>query len=247
MDIKKISFSLSLVATLSLQTFVDNSNNYIQEEKSAIKSVVELLEENKKNSEIALIFTQMIDAYQQFNENVIGFLYSKITDFAREDSQITGQLLANLALYNDEKIKFYKELKKIAKKNKFSKEMKKDLLTLEQLSKDFKKEIQRFIDISYMEIEAKNYFEALKVLHAEYKFNDYWYSASEVYNDDIALFLSLDSFDDDIFDIEDRLNSELLSLKTQKQQLAEGIELPNIGGFNFDKMSKSHFTRVSLI
>lgn len=247
MNIKKISLSLSLVATLSLQIFADNSTSYIQEEQNAIQSIKRLLIENKKNSEIALIFNEMIDAYQQFNENVIAFLNSKITDFVREDSQRTGQLLANLALHNDEKIKFYKELKKIVKKNKFSKEMKRDLLTLEHLSRDFKKEIQRFIDISYMEIEAKNYFKALKVLHTEYTFNDYWYSSNEVYNDDIVLFLSMDSFDDDIFDIEDILNGEILSLKTKKQELAEGIKLPNIGGFNFDKMSKSHFTRVSLI
>jgi len=247
MDIKKISFSLSLVATLTLQTFADNSNNYIQEEQNAIQFAKQLLINHKTNSEIALIFNELIDAYQQFNENVIVFLHSKITDFAREDSQRTGQLLGSLAFHNDEKIKFYKELKKIVKKNKFSKEMKRALVTLEHLSKDFKKEIQIFIDISYMEIEAKNYFKALKVLHTQYKFNDYWYSASEVYNDEIVLFLSLDSFDGDIFDIEDRLNSELLSLKTKKQQLTEGIALPNIGGFNFDKMNKSHFTRVSLI
>lgn len=247
MDIKKISFSLSLVATLSLQTFSDNTDNYIQEEQSAIKSAKQLMINNTKNSEIALIFNELIDAYRQFNENVIQFLNSKITDFAKEDSQRTGKLLANLALHNDEKIKFYRELKKIVKTNQFTKEMKHSLVTLEQLSKEFKKEIQRFIDISYMEIEAKNYFKALQVFYSQYQFQDYWYSSSDVYNDDIVLFLSLGSFDNDIFDVEDGLNNKLLSLKAQKQQLIEGIELPNIGGFDFDKLGKSHFSRVSLI
>lgn len=125
--------------------------------------------------------------------------------------------------------------------------MKTDLVLLEHISKDFQKEIQKFIDISYMEIEAKNHFKALKLIHTEYHFKDYWYSSTDVYNESIVLFLSLDNKGEDIFDTEDKLNKELLSLQSLKKDMTKNIELPSVGGFDFDKMNKTHFTRVSLI
>jgi len=187
MAIKKFSMSLALVATLSLQALADNINIYIQEEQKAISFAKQHLINTTKNTEIAIIFKELQTSSEQFNNNIFSFLNSKITDFAKEDNKKTGMLLASLALHNDDKIKFYKEIKKIIKKNKFSKEIKGDLVLLEHMSKDFQKEIQRFIDISYMEIEAKNHFKALKVLHHEYQFNDYWYSSSDVYNEHIVL------------------------------------------------------------
>jgi len=247
MDIKNFSMSLALVATLSLQALADNTSTYIQEEQKAIKSAKQYLINSTKNIEISAIFKELQTSSQQFNDNVVHFLNSKITDFAKEDSQKTGMLLANLSLHNDDKIKFYKEIKKIIKKNRFSKEMKTDLVILEHISKDFQKDIQRFIDISYMEIEAKSHFKALKLIHAEYQFNDCWYTSSDVYNENIVLFLSLDNIKEDIFDIEDKLNEELLSLQNMKKDMTKNIKLPNVGGFDFDKMNKTHFTRVSLI
>lgn len=247
MDIKNFSMSLALVATLSLQALADNTSTYIQEEQRVIKSAKQYLISTTKNTEIAVIFKELQVSSQQFNDNVVKFLNSKITDFAKEDSQKTGMLLANLTLHNDDKIKFYKEIKKIVKKNKFSKDMKADLLLLEHISKDFQKDIQKFIDISYMEIEAKNHFKALKLIHTEYQFNDYWYTSSDVYNENIVLFLSLDNIEEDIFDIEDKLNEELLSLQSLKRDMTKNIKLPSVGGFDFDKMNKTHFTRVSLI
>jgi len=247
MGIKNFSMSLALVATLSLQALADNTSTYIQEEQKAISSAKQHLISATKNTEIAIIFKELQVSSEQFNNNVVRFLNSKITDFAKEDSQKTGMLLANLALHNDNKIKFYKEIKKIVKKNKFSKEMKADLVLLEHISKDFQKEIQKFIDISYMEIEAKNHFKALKALHDEYQFNDYWYTSSDVYNENIVLFLSLENIEEDIFDVEDKLNEELFSLQNLKKDMTKGIELPNVGGFDFDKMNRTHFSRVSLI
>jgi len=247
MGIKNFSMSLALVATLSLQALAENTSTYIQEEQKAIAFAKQCLISTTKNTEISAIFKELQISSKQFNDNVIKFLNSKITDFAKEDSQKTGMLLANLALHNDDKIKFYKEIKKIVKKNKFSKDMKIDLVFLEHMSRDFHKEIQKFIDISYMEIEAKNHFKALKLLHSQYQFNDYWYSSSDVYNENIVLFLSLGNIQEDIFDIEDKLNTELLSLQSLKRDMTKNIKLPNVGGFDFDKMNKAHFTRVSLI
>ena len=68
-----------------------------------------------------------------------------------------------------------------------------------------------------------------------------------MYNENIVLFLSLDNKGDNIFDVEDKLNKELLSLQSLKKDMTKGIQLPNIGGFDFDKMNKAHFSRVSLI
>ncbi|MEA3523681.1 MAG: hypothetical protein U9R50_12005 [Campylobacterota bacterium] len=247
MGIKNFSMSFALVATLSLQALADNTSIYIQEEQKAIKSAKQYLISTTKNTEISIIFKELQVSSEQFNNNVIKFLNSKITDFAKEDSQKTGMLLANLALHNDEKIKFYKEIKKIVKKNKFSKDMKTDLVLLEHISQDFQKEIQKFIDVSYMEIEAKNHFRALKLIHTGYQFNDYWYSSTDVYSENVVLFLSLDNKGEDIFDTEDKLNKELLSLQSLKKDMTEDIKLPSVGGFDFDKMNKTHFTRVSLI
>jgi len=247
MGVKNFSMSLALVATLSLEALADNTSMYIQEEQRAIKSAKQYLIAATKNTEISAVFKELKVSSEQFNDNVVKFLNSKITDFAKEDSQKTGMLLANLSLHNDDKIKFYKEIKKIVKKNNFSKDMKEDLVLLEHISKNFQKEIQKFIDISYMEIEAKNHFKALKLIHTEYQFKDYWYSSTDVYNESIVLFLSLDNNGEDIFDTEDKLNKELLSLQSLKKDMTKNIELPNVGGFDFDKMNKTHFTRVSLI
>lgn len=247
MGIKNSSISLALVATLSLQALSDNTQTYIREEEKAIKLVREYLVNKIENTKISVIFKELRVSLEEFNDNVVKFLNSKITDFAKEDSKKTGMLLANLALHNDSKIQFYKDIQKIVKINKFSKDMKKDLNELKYTSGNFKKEIQKFIDISYIEIEAKNYFKGLKKIHIKYQFNDYWYSISEVYNESMVLFLSLNSEQEDIFDIEDKLNETLLSLQNAKKNLTKDIKLPNIGGFDFKKMSKNNFTRVSLI
>jgi len=244
MDIKKFSMSLTLIATLSLHALADNTNEYIDKEQKAIKYAKEYLVDNH---DVSVIFKELKKSSEQFNDNVIKFLNSKITDFAKEDSQKTGMLLSRLALHNEIKIKFYKELKKIVKKNKFTKNMKENLILLDHLSKDFKKEIQRFIDITYIEIEAKNNFKALEVIFTGYQFNDYWYSISDVYLDNMVLFLSLNNNGEDIFDTEDKLTKELLSFQNLKKDMTKDITLPNIGGFNFDKINKTHFIRVSLI
>jgi len=239
--------SFSLIATLALSDLEANTQTFLSHKQELIRSIQDQISIKAPYKSIQPILNDMQTAHEEFNKKVVAFLNRHIVDFVQEDVQKTGFLLANIAKNNEETSMLYQELKRLVKKRLLPKEAKKDIILLENSANQLKKEIQYFINISYMEIEAKNFFKVLKVSHENYSFNSYWYDTDDLRRDEKVLYVSLDYKDDDIFDVEDNLNATFQHFKDNKQSMAKGLKIPDISGFSFADVSKVQFQRVSII
>lgn len=244
MGISSVVSALVLSASLTFASFEKNIEATVRHEKTIFTAINK---EQHYTPAVIELLQALHDADDVFNANVIAYLHINRDAWLKEDSKKFGQDLANIALHLKEKNGFYKAMKKSPiKKSKQAREM---LSTLEKTSKMMEKVIQENIDYAYMYIDAKQSFSMLQAA-SEVELDAFWFSEDEE-TDGRTLFVTSSALSSEelekVFEIEDRLTEALQKIGEHKQKILGELNLPNVDVFDFNAVSKQHFSRVSFL
>ena len=228
MGISSVVSALVLGASLTFASFENNIEATVVYEKTVFATINK---EQHNSKEVTTLLQMLHDSSETFNTNVIAYLNLNRDTWLQEDSKKFGQDLANIAQHINEKLGFYKALKKSPlKKNKQAKEI---LLTLEASSKTMQKNIQDNIDYAYMYIDARQSFSMLQSV-SDVQLDTFWFSEDEE-TQERTLFVSASTLE----------SEDLEKLFKLEDQLTEALQ--KIHAFDFNAVSKQHFSRVSFL
>lgn len=238
-----------MVSNLSAVT-----SQYLESEKNIVSNIENKSKiiENKDNLEE--IINLLENSSLEFEIKVIGYLFKNYQEFIKDNqTELLGKNLALVASHIDNKNKVYNESLKLFRKDKEFQIYKAKIEKLIQANSELKNKIQYLIDLTFMEIEAKNSFNILQLVASNedknFKLDGYWYSIDEN-RENKALFISSKYLEDreieEIYKIEDDF-SKLLSQNSQiKSSLPKNI-FKNVDEYSFNSFNKSFFKRVSFI
>ena len=251
---KKLFTAFTLTSTLMVSNLSAVTSQYLESEKNIVSNIENKSKiiENKDNLEE--IINLLENSSLEFEIKVIGYLFKNYQEFIKDNqTELLGKNLALVASHIDNKNKVYNESLKLFRKDKEFQIYKAKIEKLIQANSELKNKIQHLIDLTFMEIEAKNSFKALQLLATRedenFKLDSYWYSIDEN-RENKALFISSKYLEDkeieEVYKIEDEF-SKLLSQNSQiKSSLPKNI-FKNVDEYSFNSFNKSFFKRVSFI
>ncbi len=246
--------AFTLTSTLMISNLSAVASEYINCEKEIINQIENKSKiiENKKD--LDLLISYLEKSYEEFDLKVMNHLFQNNQELVRENkTTLVGTNLALVASHIDYKNKIYNEAIKFFRKDKEFQSYKIKFNQLVETNNDMKEKIQRLIDLTFMEMEAKNSFKALQLLafakNKEFVLDSYWYNV-EFDRKDKPLFIAskyVENIDiDQIYEIENSFSEFLKENAIFKSNIPDNI-LQNVNIYNFNSLKKSIFTRVSFI
>lgn len=252
---KKIFSSFVVAGALTIGNISAIASEYITNTVDIITQI-DSKEKIKKNpSQIAEYLEILNQSDKEFENKVITFMFDNYKEINSHD---LGKKLAGIALSIEGKEKRYDVMMNVFKKDRDLVSYNKKVMELKDNNSKIKKQIQQLIDLVFLHIEAKSYFKlANEILKSKKIENivlkDYWY-IKELQDEDKALYISIEQNDnidlDSIYSFEDEINEQMRDASKMKLDTYKKFKIqnqPQIGGYNFNAMSKTFFKRVSIV
>lgn len=252
---RNILSSFIVESTLTIENVSAIASEYIVNTVDIITQINSKDKIKKNSSQIDEYLTLLEESDKEFQNKIITFMFDNYKEL---DSSTIGFKLAEIALAVEGKNKRYDNMINVLKKDRALNSYNKKLLELKANNNKIKTQIQDVIDLVFLHIEAKGFFQLAKEIlktmpSSNIVLKDYWY-IKKTNDDDKALFISIEENDDidldSIYAFEDEMNKNILKTTEIKKNTFKNIKTfddKQTGGYNFDAKKKTFFKRVSIV